>query len=258
MSTFHPSPPGKVRPGPLPTPFIRGVIATQSDIDAGVYPFSSLASVDLCKHEFQTPLTCIIGESGVGKSASLLALARGLGFNDYGGTLAMGGGQGPEGTHARYRVIRNASRPLEAYYFRGDRFLDLRRAIDQFGVAHTYGVKELSSVSHGEATFSMLLEKCNAQGLYLLDEPETGLTYTRQVAALRRIFELVNLGSQFFIVTHSPIFMACPGAQLLEFGKQGVRQVAFEETEAYCLARSLILSGPERLEEFLQSPDDID
>ena len=53
-------------------------------------------------------------------------------------------------------------------------------------------------------------------GLYLLDEPEAGLSPLRQLGFLALLKEMVIKDAQFIISTHSPILMAFPQAQILK------------------------------------------
>ncbi|MFM8398301.1 MAG: ABC transporter ATP-binding protein, partial [Pirellula sp.] len=52
--------------------------------------------------------------------------------------------------------------------------------------------------------------------------------------------------SQLVIATHSPIIMSYPDALIYAFGEQGVRAVAYKETEHYRVTRSF-LESPERM-----------
>ena len=58
--------------------------------------------------------------------------------------------------------------------------------------------------------------------LYILDEPEAALSPMRLLTLMAEINELVKKNSQFIIATHSPILMAFPNAQILEFSKDGI------------------------------------
>lgn len=56
---------------------------------------------------------------------------------------------------------------------------------------------------------------------------------------LTRINELIKLGSQFIIATHSPIIMAYPESTIYEI-KEKIEVVAYEETENYQIMKSFI------------------
>ena len=50
----------------------------------------------------------------------------------------------------------------------------------------------------------------------------------------------MNEGSQFFIVTHSPILLGLPGAQILAFDKGQIRPCEYEETDSYRITKSFV------------------
>ena len=59
----------------------------------------------------------------------------------------------------------------------------------------------------------------------MLDEPVAALSPSGQLTFLARLDELVGLGSQLVIATHSPILMAYPAARILELSQNGIREV---------------------------------
>lgn len=91
-------------------------------------------------------------------------------------------------------------------------------------------------------------------GLYLLDEPESGLSAMRQMALLAQIHELAKGGAQFIIATHSPILLAIPGATIFELGKDGINVPAWRDCGAVADMREF-LEAPEETVEYLISPD---
>lgn len=56
--------------------------------------------------------------------------------------------------------------------------------------------------------------------------------------------------SQFIIATHSPILMAFPNAEVLEFSENGIQSVDYQETEHFKVTKSF-LDSPERMLHFL-------
>ena len=66
--------------------------------------------------------------------------------------------------------------------------------------------------------------------LFILDEPETGLSPQRQMALLVLLDALRRDGrSQALVATHSPILMSCPGADLLWIDEHGIERRALED-----------------------------
>ena len=58
--------------------------------------------------------------------------------------------------------------------------------------------------------------------MYFLDEPEAALSPQRQLTLLMEIVRCAAEESQFFIVTHSPILLGLPNAQILSFDDSGI------------------------------------
>jgi predicted ATPase len=104
----------------------------------------------------------------------------------------------------------------------------------------SYGGKSLHEQSHGESFLALLTQKFRGNGLYLLDEPEAALSPSRQLSALAVMHKLVKNGSQFIIATHSPILMAYPDARIYLFSETGIREVAYEDTDHYRVARDFL------------------
>ena len=46
--------------------------------------------------------------------------------------------------------------------------------------------------------------------------------------------------SQLLIATHSPILMAYPGATIYHLGTEGIRSVAYEDTEHFRITRDFL------------------
>ena len=82
------------------------------------------------------------------------------------------------------------------------------------------------------------------------DEPEAALSPMRQLTLLGQIKLLVEQDSQFIIATHSPILMAYPGAKIIEFSDEGLKEVAYTQTEHYQITKSF-LNDPEKYFRYL-------
>jgi predicted ATPase len=67
--------------------------------------------------------------------------------------------------------------------------------------------------------------------------------------------ELVLEHSQFVVATHSPILLGYPGATILELSDDGIRTVAYDETQQVELTRSF-LDDPQRFLRHLLSDDE--
>ena len=81
--------------------------------------------------------------------------------------------------------------------------------------------------SRGEGVLSLLTARVDASEglLYLLDEPETGLSPQRQMALLCLLDDLHKDGrSQALVATHSPILMSHPAADHFWINEDGITQ----------------------------------
>ena len=117
------------------------------------------------------------------------------------------------------------------------------------------GGVSLHEQSHGESFMAVMLNRFGGHGLYILDEPEAALSPQRQLSALVRIHDLVNLDSQFIIATHSPILMAYPDAWIYSCSPRGLERVDYEETEHYRVMCQFIVN-PQRMLHMLLKPED--
>ncbi len=87
---------------------------------------------------------------------------------------------------------------------------------------------------------SVLAEQMEGAGLYIFDEPESGLSIVRQMALVAEIDQAVKRGGQFIIATHSPIMMAIPDASIIEITEKGISETVFEEAEAVLAMREFL------------------
>lgn len=102
-----------------------------------------------------------------------------------------------------------------------------------------YGV-DLDAGSHGESFLKLFQSRIQPNGLYLLDEPETPLSPTRQMSLLRIIFDTVKKGCQFIIATHSPIIMAYPKAHIFNFNSLPIHLVSYNEVDHVKITRDFL------------------
>lgn len=112
--------------------------------------------------------------------------------------------------------------------------------MDETGYLAMYGGKSLHQQSHGESFMATLLNKLQGNGLYIMDEPEAALSPSRQMAAVSAIHQLVEEKSQFIIATHSPILLAYPRSKIYSFSGEGIREIAYEDTEHYAVTKDFL------------------
>ena len=226
------------------------------------YPFSLPALRRFRRLRLHPRVTFLVGENGTGKSTLLEAIAVAWGFNPEGGSrnFRFTTRASHSDLHRCLRLVRGVRRPRDGYFFRAESFFNVATEIERLDaepsfappIGPAYGERPLHEQSHGESFFALLCERFRGAGFYVLDEPEAALSPTRQLAALARIHELAQQGSQFLIATHSPILMAYPDARILVLGEDGIRPTPYEDTEHFRVASQFFSHRAVMLRELLE------
>lgn len=192
--------------------------------------------------------TVLVGENGAGKSTVVEAVAEAFGLNPEGGSTGamhhtrrtesplaadlqlvrgVGGGRGgyflrAETMHAFFTYLEESAMGSFHEQSHGESFLDLigDRFFDHRGIAHP--------------------------GLYVLDEPESALSFGSSLKALAFLLEVLQApGTQVLMATHSPVLAALPGATILELSDAGVRPMPWADLDLVVNLKTF-LAGPER------------
>jgi predicted ATPase len=200
--------------------------------------------------ELDPHVTFFVGENGSGKSTLVEAIAVKAKLNVEGGgkLLRFTTRRTHSQLHERLTLEQSALPPRNSFFLRAESVFNLATAIEEGG---SIGAREdvyerpLHEQSHGESFLDIAVNRLGPRGLYLFDEPEAALSVRGQLALMRRMHELVQEDSQFLVATHSPVLLGYPGATILELGDDGIRRVAYDETEQVELTRSF-LEDPQR------------
>jgi predicted ATPase len=81
-------------------------------------------------------------------------------------------------------------------------------------------------------------ERCQRQGIFIFDEPESALSPSRQIEFLKLMRRMENIGHcQIIMATHSPILMTYPNATLLRLSKHGLEPVTVKDTDHFKVMR---------------------
>lgn len=233
----------------LPAPYLKRVWLDRSRVqDDSVYPFCLPFLQKGFELEFDHAITIIVGENGTGKSTLLEGIAALAGHDEAGG----GKGYMPV-DHSRALEVMggNLAQALRAswlpkitrgWFFRAESFFTVARYLDEAAISSGGSPPDFLSHSHGEGFLRFFEERCNRQGLYTFDEPESALSPARQIEFLKllRRMEQSNI-CQVIMATHSPILMAFPGARLLRLTKYGLDAVRLEDTEHFRLLREFCI-----------------
>lgn len=141
---------------------------------------------------------------------------------------------------ANYIRIDKYRNPATKFFLRAESFYNFASEVDDLGieVSRRYG-GSLHTCSHGESFLKLLQYRFSDNGLYILDEPEAALSPQNQLSLLCLINDLVKNGSQFIIVTHSPILISYREGKILDLN-QNFKEVKYENTDIYSLYKMYI------------------
>ena len=225
----------------LPAPYLRRVWLDPSKVsDPAAYPFCLPFLFDEFELEFDRPITIIAGENGIGKSTLLEGIAVLAGFDEAGGGK---GYRAVDHSSAKEVMGGELSSALGAswlpkitygWFFRAESFFSVARYLDEMGSPSA----DFLSYSHGEGFMRFFEERCQRQGIFIFDEPESALSPARQMEFLKLMRRMDTAGNcQIIMATHSPMLMAYPGARLLRLSKYGLEPVTVEQTDHYRVLR---------------------
>jgi predicted ATPase len=225
----------------MPAPYLRRIWLDPSRIpDREAYPFCLPFLRDDFEQEFDHAITIIVGENGAGKSTFLEGIAVLAGYDEAGG----GKGYMPvDHSDAAEQMGGQLSKALRAswlpkitngWFFRAESFFSVARYLD--AVRSPYA--DFLSHSHGEGFLKFFQERCQRQGIFIFDEPESALSPSRQMEFLKLMRRMEDIGHcQIIMATHSPMLMAYPGARLLRMTKYGLEPVTVRDTDHYKIMR---------------------
>lgn len=234
------------------TQFIKGLSIDWNRIAPYSYLREIEALHDLKSLEFTSPITFFVGENGSGKSTLLEAIAIAAGFNPEGGSRNYH--FSTFDSHSELceaiRLVRSCNRPGWGYFLRAESFYNVAtKEMDYADADHPS--QKYHEKSHGESFLILAQNQFRPHGLYLLDEPEAALSPQRQLTLLINIHECAKAGAQFFIVTHSPILLGMPGAEILTFDEGKLHSCDYEETSSYQITELYINNRKQLLERLL-------
>lgn len=208
-----------------------------------------LHSID--RLNFEKPVTFLVGENGTGKSTLLEAIAVAMGFNPEGGSRDFS--FSTKASHSElYRFLTTIKTisPQDGFFLRAESFYNTASFLDENSTLDRYGGISFHEQSHGESFLSLVVNRFDGNGLYILDEPEAALSPQRLLSLIVAIDDLVQKNSQFLIATHSPILMAYPNAEILQLSENGIERIRYKDTQHYIIAKQF-LDRPEQMMQYL-------
>jgi predicted ATPase len=234
------------RPINMPAPYLKRIWLDPSRItNRAAYPFCLPLLNDDFELGFERAITIIVGENGTGKSTLLEGIAVLAGYDEAGGgkgympvdhSLAIEamGGQLSKALRASW-----LPKITNGWFFRAESFFSIARYLDEAAREPLSGPPpDFLSHSHGEGFLRFFEERCQRQGIFIFDEPESALSPSRQIEFLKLMRRMENIGHcQIIMATHSPMLMAYPGATLLRLSKYGLEPVTIKQTDHYRVMR---------------------
>lgn len=232
--------------------FIIGVKIKFDDIKESSYVKEILSIKNTKELTFNKNVTFFSGENGSGKSTLLEALAVASGFNPEGGTknYAFSTYDSHSQLYEAVRIARGYRQAKWGYFLRAESFYNVATKEEDYA-DWDHPSEKYHEKSHGESFLALAQNYLKPNGLYFFDEPEAALSPQRQLTLLMEIDACARQGAQFIIVTHSPILLGIPDAEILSFDDDAIHTCEYEETESYRVTEMFINNREQLLRRLL-------
>jgi predicted ATPase len=211
------------------------------------YPFNLEIFQKTDEIAFSSPVTFFIGENGSGKSTLLRAIARSCSIHiweEHNG-IRDRKNHNEDLLYQSLRIEWTGGK-VPGSFFASEIFRHFAEILDTWGMAdpgcqNYFSNGSLVIKSHGQSHMSFFETRFRRKGLYLLDEPENALSPRMQLELLRMLRTFITREDvQFIIVTHSPILLAFPDAEICSFDEIPIRKVKYEDTDYYRIYRDFL------------------
>jgi predicted ATPase len=180
------------------------------------------------------PVTVLVGENGTGKSTLVEGIAEGWRRSLTAQVKHWGPLPSGEDTPLWRDLALSGARPRPqgGVWLRGEAMHGVFARIDKeaFELRPFDGVP-LNRRSHGEGFLALLESRTTERGLWILDEPESALSFRSSLRLLASLNGVVSAGSQVLLATHSPVLAAFPGATVYELHGSGFTQRGWAELD---------------------------
>jgi predicted ATPase len=210
--------------------------------DQRQWPFTVPAVAQLVDRGmvFEAPVTFLVGDNGSGKSTLVEAIAEGFRLDPYGGRASARTGRPnptktPLGevlkldlTAAGSRMMAGPRLKKKGFFLRAETAFAMT---ERLGGVPGYWAEDTSVMSHGEGFVTIFKAMMREPGFYVMDEPESALSFTACLQLVALMHQLGRSGAQVVCATHSPILAATPGADIIEIGEHGFRRTKWAELE---------------------------
>lgn len=221
--------------------FIRGISINWEEIDRYSYLRKIKAINKLQTLDFTKPITFLVGENGSGKSTILEAIAVAYGFNPEGGTknYSFSTYDSHSELCEHIRLVKGVRKATWGYFLRAESFYNVASQEEEYA-DNEHPSEKFHEKSHGESFLTLAQQQIQPGGMYILDEPEAALSPQRQLTLLMDIVACAKKGAQFIIVSHSPILLGTPNAQIYTFDDGLIHECNYEDTDSYQVTEMFI------------------
>lgn len=206
------------------------------------WPFTVPCVADLLQDglEFTHPVTFLVGDNGTGKSTLVEAIAEGFNLDAEGGRAGVATGRPnptktPLGqvlrldtTSAGARMLGGPRRKKRGFFLRAETAFQMTESL---GGIQGYWDENTVELSHGEGFLAIFRAMFSEPGFYVMDEPESALSFTACLQLVALMHELSTSGAQVVCATHSPILAATPGADIIEINDNGIHRTTWDQLQ---------------------------
>ncbi|MCA0146366.1 hypothetical protein [Blastococcus sp. LR1] len=194
------------------------------------------------------PVTVLVGENGSGKSTLVEAVARAWQRSLTAAVKHWGPLPSPDESElwGELELHGEYPRPQGGAFLRAEAMHGHFSSLDEGADGVRAFGGPLNARSHGEGFLAFLEERTTERGLWVLDEPESALSFRSSLRLLALLDGVVAAGSQVLLATHSPLLAALPGALVYELDGDGCTPREWSELDLVQDWRAF-LDDPERL-----------
>lgn len=197
-------------------------------LDPAMWPGNLAPVRDLVAWGNFASATIFVGDNGVGKSTIVETLAVLCGFPIHGGSRH-------EQREAAYHdavladylhAVKGTASNVGGFFLRAETMHNFTEYLSAVGSPRGH---QLQQRSHGEAFGDLLAGADKKPGLWILDEPESALSFQGQLNLLSLLMRRVGEGQQVIMSTHSPLLASLPDADLVEVTEAGLTRRPYDD-----------------------------
>ncbi len=178
------------------------------------------------------PVTVFVVDNGVGKSTLVEGIALAFGMSPEGGSTMSGHSTRPTESPLsdHLLLVREPGAAKSGFFLRAETMHGLFTYLEEHPGPRPE--PRFHERSHGESFLDFVIDRAQWPGLWVLDEPESALSFSGCLALIGLLQSIVDTGlGQVVLSTHSPVLAAFPGAAVHEVGEWGVRRAAWDDLE---------------------------